>query len=394
MTFAMVASPASRNIWHLTGRIQARLGRYRAAATYFEAAARVDHARMVSYRAMPFEVHGYGRNLGQLCESLNQLGRGNAALAFARYMLSLPRHPKSNQLTDPDSIVHRGAVQLARVCHAWGLALEQVLRDEDPSVHAIAKTSKNTFDSADPEDERGAPGLVRRVRRLYDRGDRDAARSAFERLRSVAGSADLDLPLLKGLAPIAKELGLPDDWRQPPKERPALWPVRELAQLGPLFWRPWIPRGFELTSREGPKVRYSDLRGRAHVIVFFIGNGCCLTCVAQLHLFNAAADDYKAENIDVAAISFHSAADIRASMKKMGDQGFPFRLLADPQMRTWYEWLTVDGHDHAALHGTFLLDEQGRVRWKQIADHPFQDAEWLLQEAKRLLGRKGHRSVR
>lgn len=395
MTFAMVASPASRNIWHLTGRIQARLGQYRASATYFESAARVDHARMVTYRALPFEVHGYGRNLGQLCESLIHLGHGKDALAFARYMLSLPRHPSSNRLTDPDSIAHRGAVQLARVCQAWGFDLEQVLRDVDSSAHSIAKNVE-VFDATEPDPAggRSAPALVRRVHRLYENGDRDAARREFERLRGVAGTADLDLPLLKVLAPIAKEFGFPADWRQPPKQRPALWPVQELAQLGPRFWRPWIPRNFELTSREGPKVCHSDLRGRAHVVVFFIGNGCCLTCVAQLHLFNAAADDYKAENIDVAAISFHSAADIRASMNKMGDQGFPFRLLADPQMRTWYEWLTVDGHDHAPLHGTFLLDELGRVRWKQIADHPFEDAEWLLGEARRLLGRKGGRSVR
>ena len=116
--------------------------------------------------------------------------------------------------------------------------------------------------------------------------------------------------------------------------------------------------------------------------------------ICDVHTGNAAADDYKDANIDIAAISFHSAVDVRASMNKMGDQGFPFRLLADPKMRTWYEWLTVDAHDHAPLHGTFLVDEQGRVRWKQIADHPFEDPEWLLAEAKRLLGRKVAGSVR
>ena len=395
MTFAMVASPASRGIWHLTGRVQARMGKFRAAATYFEAAARVDHARMAPYRSMPFDVYGYGRNLGQLCESLTQLGHGKDALAFARYMLALRRHPKRNQLSDPDSIAHRGAIELARVAKAWGLALGDVLRGMDPKAQAIAKqfAAADQAPAGRPRAD-GAPSLARAVRRLYDGGDRAGAKRAFERLRVAAGTADLDLPVLRGLAAVAKEFGWPADWRKPPERPPALWPVEDLAQLGPRYWKPWVPRGFELTSREGPVVRYKDLRGRAHVLVFFIGNGCCLTCVAQLHLFNAAAEDYKAEDIDIAAISFHSAADVRASMKKMGDQGFPFRLLADPKMRTWYEWLTVDGHDHAPLHGTFLLDEQGRVRWKQIADHPFEDAQWLLKESRRLLGREGPRSVR
>lgn len=385
LTFAMNTSFASRNTWHLVGRVEARLGHHRAAATYFEAAARVDHARMAIHRRMPHEVYGYGRNLGQLCESLIQLGRGHDALAFARYMLSLPRHPRDNSASDQDSIAYRGATQIMNVCHAWGLDQDHAIRgvDDAAAVHAWSRAER------DLEQMKGqnAPALVRRIRTLHGAGKRDAARTEFERLRSVAGTADLDLPKLVALAPIAEEFGLPADWRLPPEEPPALWPVSALTQLGPKFWRPWVPRGFELTSRRGPKVRHSDLRGRAHVLVFFIGNGCCLTCVAQLHMFNAAADEYKAADIDIAAISFHSAVDLRASMDKMGEQGFPFRLLADPKMRTWYEWLTIDGHDHTPLHGTFLLDEQGRVRWQQIADYPFEDAEWLLTEARRLLHR-------
>jgi len=396
LTFAMVAASASRNVWQVGGRLYARMGQHLAAATYFEAAARVDHARIVPYRAMPFEVHGYGGTLGSLCESLSALGRGHEALAYAKYMVSLPRHPQSNLITNPDSIAYRGAVQLAKVCHAWGLDLEAQLEGSDPSIQDIARGVEDRYASfaLNTSEDMQAPALARRISALQRAGKHCAAGAMFTKLRSIAGTADLDLPVLASLAPIAKALGLPVDWRIPPKELPALWPVQGLVQLGPKFWRPWTPRGFALTSRKGPVVRHTDLRGRAHVVVFFIGNGCCLTCVAQLHLFNAAADDYKAANIDIAAISFHSATDVRASMDKMGAQGFPFRLLADPKMRTWYEWLTVDAHDHAPLHGTFLVDEQGRVRWKQIADHPFENPEWLLAEAKRLLGRKVAGSVR
>ena len=38
-----------------------------------------------------------------------------------------------------------------------------------------------------------------------------------------------------------------------------------------------------------------------------------------------------------------------------------------------------------ALHGTFLVDGAGRVRWQNISYQPFKDAGWLLGEAKRLL---------
>ena len=39
------------------------------------------------------------------------------------------------------------------------------------------------------------------------------------------------------------------------------------------------------------------------------------------------------------------------------------------------------------LHGTFLIDAEGLVRWHDISYEPFLDAEFLLKEAKRLLGK-------
>ena len=38
------------------------------------------------------------------------------------------------------------------------------------------------------------------------------------------------------------------------------------------------------------------------------------------------------------------------------------------------------------LHGTFLIDEQGLVRWQDVSYEPFTDTEFLLAESKRLLG--------
>jgi hypothetical protein len=41
-----------------------------------------------------------------------------------------------------------------------------------------------------------------------------------------------------------------------------------------------------------------------------------------------------------------------------------------------------------ALHGTFLIDEEGLVRWQDISYEPFMDTKFLLEEAKRLLASK------
>jgi hypothetical protein len=40
------------------------------------------------------------------------------------------------------------------------------------------------------------------------------------------------------------------------------------------------------------------------------------------------------------------------------------------------------------LHGTFLIDGKGRVRWQEISYEPFMDAKFLLEESKRLLAQE------
>ena len=37
------------------------------------------------------------------------------------------------------------------------------------------------------------------------------------------------------------------------------------------------------------------------------------------------------------------------------------------------------------LHGTFLIDPSGKLRWMDVGPEPFQDPKFLLEEAKRLL---------
>jgi hypothetical protein len=40
------------------------------------------------------------------------------------------------------------------------------------------------------------------------------------------------------------------------------------------------------------------------------------------------------------------------------------------------------------LHATYFIDGQGLVRWHDVNFEPFMDAEFLLGEARRLLGKK------
>ena len=80
--------------------------------------------------------------------------------------------------------------------------------------------------------------LALQVETLFAVGKSKEAAAAFDKLLPLAGRVDLDVPPFARLAPIAKALGLPADWRRP---RPAATDVGvrpSLDSLGPYCWQP------------------------------------------------------------------------------------------------------------------------------------------------------------
>lgn len=95
--------PAIAHMWHMPGHIYSGLHRYQDAVWQQEASARVDHAHMMRDRVLPDQIHNFAHNNEWLIRNLIKIGRVDDALALAKNMLSLPRHPKLNTLTKSGS---------------------------------------------------------------------------------------------------------------------------------------------------------------------------------------------------------------------------------------------------------------------------------------------------
>ena len=67
------------------------------------------------------------------------------------------------------------------------------------------------------------------------------------------------------------------------------------------------------------------------------------------------------------------------------EKPFPFPLLSDAGLRTFKAYRAYDDFEKMPLHGAFLIDGDGYVRWQDIGYQPFKDTAYLLGEAKRLL---------
>ena len=69
-------------------------------------------------------------------------------------------------------------------------------------------------------------------------------------------------------------------------------------------------------------------------------------------------------------------------------EAIPFPLAADADLSVFKAYRAYDDFENLALHGTFLIDGEGLVRWHDISSEPFSNTKFLLDEAKRLLGQR------
>lgn len=226
--------------------------------------------------------------------------------------------------------------------------------------------------------------LAALVEVLWTVGKAKEAGEVFDELRQVAYAADLDAPPLARLAPIARQLGLPDDWRQAPPPATDLGERPDLDSLGPFRWSPSPASDWTLQDAEGRNVSLADYRGRPVIVIFYLGFGC-LHCVEQLQAMAPKAEAFKRAGIEIVAIGSDDREGLCQSLENYDGKQFPFPLLADGQLEAFHAYRCYDDFENLPLHGVFLIDGQGRVRWQDISYEPFMDLDFLLKESQRLL---------
>jgi len=220
---------------------------------------------------------------------------------------------------------------------------------------------------------------------LWKHGKSDEAKKAFKKVREAAAGADSSLPILDRLTPLALASGFQNDWK-PPQATPADSGLRPaLDSLGPFHWSPEPAPQWNLPIENGQKLSLESFKGGPVLVVFYLGSGC-LHCIEQLNAFAPFTQKFSALKIPIVAVSTDSPSDLGRTMEKAKAQGgFPFPIVADPELNTFKAYGAYDDFENQPLHGIFLLDADQRVRWQDISFRPFDKPEWLLEEARRLL---------
>jgi len=218
----------------------------------------------------------------------------------------------------------------------------------------------------------------------WNAGRQEEALEAFVRLRASSRWIQLESPVFTRLEPIAVELGYPADWRVQQPDRDDLGERPSLDSLGPFRWQPAPAPDWLLPDSHGTLHSLNQYRGRPLVVVFYLGYGC-LHCAEQLQALGPRTEDFAREGISLIAISSDDLEGLDMSQKNYSGDKIPIPLVADPNLDVFKAYRAFDDFEDLPLHGTFLVDREGRIRWQDISYDPFMDVDFLLSESKRLL---------
>ncbi len=220
---------------------------------------------------------------------------------------------------------------------------------------------------------------------LAQAGKPDEALKAFEQLRQRSAGVDLDLPAFVRLTPLALRAKLPKDWRAPRTVSPDVGDRPDLAKLGPFRWQPYAAPDFSLLDQNHQTISLESRHGKPVLVVFYLGAGCA-GCMTQLNTFAPLTNAYADAGIEIIAVSTDTSEGLAKTFEHAKDaSGFPFKIASDHELGAFHAYRAFDDFESIPLHGTFLIDGAGLVRWQNISYQPFTEAKWLLEESKRLL---------
>ena len=188
--------------------------------------------------------------------------------------------------------------------------------------------------------------------------------------------------------------GSDDTWLTlPVPEKGDIGKRPSLDSLGPFRWQPYDAPAWTLTDGEYKKRSLSDYQGKPVLIVFYLGYGCP-HCIEQLSRLAPVANDFQSQGISIVAVSTDDVDGLHKTAEAAKqDKDFPFPLVSDKSLKAFKAYRAYDDFEKMPLHGTFLVDGAGKVRWQDISYEPFTDMKFLVNESRRLLGLSKQQTV-
>jgi len=156
-----------------------------------------------------------------------------------------------------------------------------------------------------------------------------------------------------------------------------LWGQAEATQSETL---PAVPRTFlakqnwNLRSIGGDQATPVSLIGTPQLVVLSKGFEC-VKCNAQIGLLNKRFSEFAERGLTVHVFV---CDEEQALHEAVGESMAPLNFTADPKQSVFKAFL-CDGKN--PLHGVFLIDKSGNIRWSQTGTHALLDLDQVVEKA-------------
>lgn len=271
-----------------------------------------------------------------------------------------------------------------RFAKATGIRPEALAR-----AHLLARNfgfAESTARTAvEKQPEQLAP-LAQLIEILQINGKTAEARETYKKMSPLAKTADADLPIFQRLGPVVSGWKA-NGWSPPVVDSPTddITAIRpEIKTLGPLHWSPFPAEPIALNDTKANPWTLADLKGKKNVVVLFFLGGKCAHCMQQLQVFGKEIQALKALNTELVAVSTDGPEAAKTLKENQDGVKFPMTMLADPNLEVFKSYRAYDDFEALPLHGTFLIDTRGEVRYQKLSADPFLDVEFIKGEAARV----------
>ena len=135
---------------------------------------------------------------------------------------------------------------------------------------------------------------------------------------------------------------------------------------------PELTAGYWINSEP---LKLKDLRGRVVLIEFWTFG--CYNCRNTLPFVKRWDDRYRDKGLTVIGVhspEFDHERKVENLRREVDSLGIRYPVVSDNDYQTW------DAYNVAAWPTTFLLDKQGRIRWRHVGEGDYDEAERIIQE--------------
>jgi thiol-disulfide isomerase/thioredoxin len=122
-------------------------------------------------------------------------------------------------------------------------------------------------------------------------------------------------------------------------------------------------------------LKLKDLRGRVVLIEFWTFG--CYNCRNTLPFVKSWDDRYRGKGLNVIGVhspEFDEERKVEHLRREVASLGIRYPVVTDNEYQTW------NAYNVEAWPTTFLLDKQGRIRWRHVGEGDYDEAERLIQE--------------